>query len=760
MSKKPPQNLHAQNLLADEHSPYLLQHKDNPVHWQAWGQAALRQAQAADKPILLSVGYAACHWCHVMAHESFEDAATAAIMNELFINIKLDREERPDIDELYMSALHMMGEQGGWPLTMFLMPDGAPFWGGTYFPKQAQYGRPAFTDVLREVSRLYQDEGDKVASNATQLTAALTAQANINTSTTPMMDSVSYKAATALSAYMDAERGGMAGAPKFPQCAMFQFIWQEGYWHKDAGLKNIIHVTAQHMACGGIYDHLGGGFSRYSVDADWLVPHFEKMLYDNAQLLDLYAQLWRDTANPLYQQRIEQTVDWLAREMTHDEGGFFASLDADSEGEEGKFYVWSAQEINSLLTPKNKTQTQTQTQKAQDFCTAYDVSVNGNFAEDDFTGANILNTLSMVSNDTPLETAQKFTPQRDILFDARTARIRPACDDKILADWNGLMIGALARLAPLFDRPDWLAAAEKAYDFIRKNMTYENPTYKDAPHKEAPHKEERLAKLSHSWRESWRTSWRDKAKKPHLKTQPLGLALGLAEDYANMIDASLTLFSATGNQAYLTDACDWEKTLTTDFSASMKEKGAKEEESGAEEAGDGDKFGGYYMSAHAAKDVPTRIRTAKDSATPNANGTMIWVLARLHAFTGAPDYLDRARNLADAFAHQTVNQFAQMPTLIGHHQRLHRMRHCVLVGNCADKNYTTLRNILMRHPDPSLIVQCCAETDTLDAQHPVFLAAHSKKAVDGKPSVYICQHQTCQPPITEVEELKKHLDAV
>src|SRR5215216_507520 len=502
MSVTSPARTQSENRLARETSPYLLQHKHNPVEWWPWGPEALAEAQRTGKPILLSVGYAACHWCHVMAHESFEDDSVAAVMNDLFVNIKVDREERPDIDQIYMNALHLLGEQGGWPLTMFLTPNGEPVWGGTYFPKEARYGRAAFTDVLREIARLFREEPDRIGKNRDALMARLAEKARPEGKVVVGVGELD-RVANGVARAIDTENGGLRGAPKFPQCALFELLWRAGERApaEENGTRSAAPVffsrvlfTLEHICEGGIYDHLGGGFARYSVDERWLVPHFEKMLYDNAQLLDLLAIAHARTGHPLFRERAAETVGWLAREMVTAEGAFSASLDADSEGEEGKFYVWSLAEIEQVLGPEDEAF----------FASRYDVTVEGNFE-----GHNIPNRL----NDLPRnmdnyaamqQDGQRLAVLRGKLLEEREKRIRPGLDDKVLADWNGLMIAALANAGALLGEPDWIAMGARAFRFIAAEMT-------------------RGDRLGHSWR--------------------AGRLLfpGLASDFTNMIRAALAL---------------------------------------------------------------------------------------------------------------------------------------------------------------------------------------------------------------------------
>ena len=485
-----------ENRLARETSPYLLQHRHNPVDWWPWGPEALAEAGRSGRPILLSVGYSACHWCHVMAHESFEDPATAEVMNALFVNIKVDREERPDIDQIYMTALHHLGEQGGWPLTMFLTPQGEPVWGGTYFPKDARYGRPAFTDVLQEVARLFREDQAMIDNNRKALMARLATRARPEgkvTLGTAQLDT----AARQLAGAIDQTNGGLRGAPKFPQASLFEMLWRAGVRSGDARFFKLIELTLDRICEGGIYDHLGGGFSRYSVDDKWLVPHFEKMLYDNAQLLELLALAWQRTGKPLYKQRARETVDWLQREMTTQGGAFSASLDADSEGEEGKFYVWSLREITDVLGAED----------AAFFADQYGVTDGGNFE-----GHNILNNLAQRVRSA--EDEAWLASLRAKLLAVRDKRIRPGLDDKVLADWNGQMIAALVNAGIAFGEPHWIALARRAFDFIAGTMTRDD-------------------RLGHSWREGRL------------------LFPGLASDFAAMIRAALALHEATGERSFL-----------------------------------------------------------------------------------------------------------------------------------------------------------------------------------------------------------------
>ncbi|HMH25514.1 MAG TPA: thioredoxin domain-containing protein [Gemmatimonadaceae bacterium] len=448
------------NRLANETSPYLLQHADNPVDWYAWGPEALDKAKREDKPILLSIGYAACHWCHVMAHESFEDDETARLMNDNFVNIKVDREERPDIDGIYMQAVQAMTGHGGWPMTMFLMPDGSPFYGGTYFPPDDRHGLPSFRKVLESVSDAWQSKREGVAQSAEQLRdiydSNLAQSRGGGSLNAEMLEGV-YRS---LEQRYDSQAGGFGGAPKFPATMVLDFLLRYSKRTGNKGALEMVVNSFRRMARGGIYDQIGGGFARYSVDASWLVPHFEKMLYDNALLTRLGAHLWQATKDEEIRRVTIETVDWISREMTSPEGGFYSSLDADSEGHEGKFYVWTDEEIDSILGAD-----------APAFMTYYSVTAGGNFE-----GRNILFVPSDRSavaarlgiDEPTLDTI--LARARRILYDARARRVWPPRDEKILASWNGLMLRGVATAARAFGRDDFRKLAIRNADFLAREM--------------------------------------------------------------------------------------------------------------------------------------------------------------------------------------------------------------------------------------------------------------------------------------------------
>jgi uncharacterized protein YyaL (SSP411 family) len=679
MSTSPQTSASLQNRLADETSPYLLQHKNNPVDWWAWGPQALAAAKQSNKPILLSVGYAACHWCHVMAHESFEDDETARVMNDLFVNIKVDREERPDIDQIYMAALHHLGEHGGWPLTMFLTPDGEPIWGGTYFPKDSRYGKPAFVDVLHEMARLFRDEPQKIEQNRAALMERLAATTHRTATARIGVDGLN-SAARQLGGIIDPVNGGTRGAPKFPQAALFELLWRAGLRTSEQRYFAAVEITLDHICEGGIYDHLGGGFSRYSVDERWLVPHFEKMLYDNAQLLELLAIAHQRTGKSLYRRRAQETVAWLRREMMTAGGAFSASLDADSEGEEGKFYVWSYDEITRHLGIED----------GEFFARHYDVTPAGNFE-----GHNILNRLKPALRNEADEA--RLTALREKLLAARSGRVRPGLDDKVLADWNGMMIAALVNAGLLFGEPTWLELAARAFDFIARTMSRDD-------------------RLGHSWREG-------KLKFP-----------GLASDFAAMIRAALAFHEATGEHAYLEHAVTWQQALDRDYANA--------------------ETGIYYLTAADAEGLVIRPAATADEATPNHNAVAAQNLIRLAVLGGDDTWRDKADRLIAAIAPAAAeNLYMHMALLNAVDFRL-RAAQIVVTGEGAEAD-ALLATARRRSPLDRIVLHA-ASAEALPAAHP----ARAKIAAASAPQAFVCVGETCSLAVTDVAGLDAAIETM
>jgi len=451
------------NKLAGETSPYLLQHAQNPVDWYPWGDEALARAQDEDKPILLSIGYAACHWCHVMAHESFEDPATAAIMNRFFVNIKVDREERPDIDSIYMSAIQALHGQGGWPLTAFLTPEGRPFYGGTYFPPTPRYGTPSFTQVLESVASAWITKRDEIEKSAEGIAEHLSQAAAAGQEAGSLNEALFDQALQGIMGQFDSQEGGFSSAPKFPPSMTIEFLLRTAVQRDEGMALHMAEYTLKKMAYSGMYDQLGGGFARYATDNKWLVPHFEKMLYDNALLARAYLHAYQVTGDPLYRAIVEETLDFVKRDMRHDNGGFYSSYDADSEGEEGKFYVWQADEIRQALG-----------ENAPLFMARYGISDAGNWE-----GSNILNvaeeigTLSERFNLGEDEINSRLQAAKERLLELRKERVWPGLDDKVLTSWNGLMMAAFAEAGRVLNRADYTRIAEENARFLDQTMRTE-----------------------------------------------------------------------------------------------------------------------------------------------------------------------------------------------------------------------------------------------------------------------------------------------
>ena len=564
------------NRLADATSPYLRQHKDNPVDWYQWGDEAFERAAKEDKPILLSVGYSACHWCHVMAHESFEDPATAAVMNALFVNVKVDREERPDVDAIYMDATQAMTGHGGWPMTVFMDPQGRPFYCGTYFPNTARGGMPSFVDVCRAVDDAWRTRRDELLEHAEELTAAIGRNAIVASG-----DDRSLPGADVLTAAYhrlreqhDDEWGGFGGAPKFPQTMSLELLLRAHQRNHAPIALATVRTSLDAMAAGGIYDHLGGGFARYSVDAVWLVPHFEKMLYDQALLARVYLHAWQVTGSPEYRQVLDETIEYVQRDLRHGDGGLYSAEDADSEGEEGKFYVWTPAEIRAALDDRPDL--------AEAAIAWYGVTEDGNFE-----GANILNRIGHRGE---LLRPPDVEEARTRLFEAREHRVRPGLDDKVLTEWNALMLATLAEAAAATGRADWLDAARQTGEFLLQALRRDDGR--------------------------WLRSW---------QAEHGAHTLAFAADHAALVDAFVRLAEATGEARWVTAARETADALLDLFWD--------------------DDGGGLFTTGHDGEQLVARAKDLLDNATPAANSLAAVALVRLHALTDDRRHRQRAEDI-------------------------------------------------------------------------------------------------------------------
>lgn len=577
------------NRLIHETSPYLLQHAHNPVDWYPWGEEALTRAKQEQKPILLSIGYSACHWCHVMERESFENEDIAAIMNQLFINIKVDREERPDLDEIYMNAVQMMTRQGGWPMTVFLTPDLKPFYGGTYYPPTDRYGRPGFPKVMEAVAEAFNDKNAQVLEQADQLTVQLNRISNVvDPHEHELTEELMANAFQHYQSQFDSQYGGFGTAPKFPPSMGLPFLLR--YWHHNgnANALEMVELTLEKMARGGMYDQLGGGFHRYSTDAHWLVPHFEKMLYDNAQLVVAYFEAYQATQKPFYRHIATETLDYVLREMYDAEnGGFYSTQDADSEGVEGKFFVWEPNDVEDIIGEEN----------AEIFCEYYDITPQGNFE-----GENILHV--QVPPDTFARKLQMeledlealLADARQKLFEEREKRIKPGLDDKILTSWNGIMIRGMAMGYQLTGKPEYLEACKKSAEFVLTTLSQDNGL------------------LLRTYR----------AGKSHLNAY--------LEDYAYFIVGLVALYEASFEPRWLTEAERLAHIMIDQF---------------GDDAGDG-----FFFTGKAHEVLIVQSKSAYDGATPSGASMAIHSLLRLAKHLDNPEFHDKAVETLKLYFHQ------------------------------------------------------------------------------------------------------------
>jgi uncharacterized protein YyaL (SSP411 family) len=658
------------NRLASETSPYLLQHKDNPVDWYPWGDEALQRARTEDKPILLSVGYAACHWCHVMERESFEDPDIARLMNESFVSVKVDREERPDIDAVYMEAVQAMTGQGGWPMTVFLTPEGVPFYGGTYFPSEDRLGMPSFSRVLTGVADAWGAKRPDVEQQGKRLLEHIDVAGRIAPSEEPINAAVLQAAFTSLTAGFDPDHGGFGGAPKFPQPMTIDLLHRLQR-RGQAGAAGMARLTLDAMAKGGIFDQIGGGFARYSVDRHWLVPHFEKMLYDNAQLIRTYARSWMITGSELHRDVTNRTVEWLLREMRDPAGGFWSSLDADSEGVEGKFYVWTVDQVRDALGDR-----------FVDAVRAFGMTEGGNFE-----GSNI-----------PVRVHQggpEIEELRRGLFEARSQRVRPATDDKVLTAWNGLTISALAEAGTAFQRDDWVAAAVEAMRFLTTTMRQDGRLMRSY----------RAGRVRH---------------------------LGFAEDYASFLEASLALYEATFDPAWLDEARWAADEAILLFSDSER--------------------GGFFTTGADGERLIARSKDLVDNAIPAANSVMALELQRLSMLTSEASYerhglgairavLDAATRSPQGFGHLlcAVDLYTGAPKQV------------VIVGSPARADRHEMLEAIRGRYLPNKVLVVTDNPEPEDAKRIPLLA--DRVAVEGRATAYVCEQGVCRLPVHSAAEM-------
>ena len=657
-----------------EKSPYLIQHKDNPVHWMPWSEDAFDLAKSENKPILLSVGYAACHWCHVMAHESFEDNDIANLMNERFINIKVDREERPDIDAIYMAALQAMGVHGGWPMTVFMTPEKKPFWGGTYFSKEPLNGMPSFPNILTGISDAYINDKNVIVENYKAIDDALRKKNSTDTSGSLSID-ILNRVSEQLLSFSDKENGGLKGAPKFPNTATIDNLWRAFIRTGKEDYRKQVLLTLKRMSCGGIYDQLAGGFSRYSVDDHWLVPHFEKMLYDNALLIDIFSTVYQTEKNPLLEVRVKEIIEWVVSDMITGKGGICSAIDADSEGVEGKYYVWTSDEIDRLLKGESNR-----------FKSVFGVTNSGNFE-----GSNILSLNGSIKD----LLDDGISNSRLTLLNERRKRVPPLLDDKILTDWNGLMIGALTRASKIFDNQNWLMYAENAYEFITSYLIVDDVLY-------------------HSWRE--------------------GEVRGLAtlDDHVALIDASIALYIVTSKNKYL-DIADSQLAHLNEYFID-KERG------------------GYYLTSISATDVHIRMKISSDSATPSGNGLLFKSLVSWWRLSGRMDLKENINMLEKSFGKTVAENFSSHCTWISGFESLYKGSDFVVVG---DQNSNVIKEMIENINNLKLndsILTLISPKDELPKNHPAFGKTNVNQA-----TTYICTGQVCSSPILDPDKIKQNL---
>jgi uncharacterized protein YyaL (SSP411 family) len=675
------------NRLAGEKSPYLLQHQHNPVDWFPWGEEAFAKARKENKPIFLSIGYSTCHWCHVMERESFENRATADFLNAHFVSIKVDREERPDVDKIYMTAVQAMTGQGGWPLNCFLTPDLKPFYGGTYFPPEKMQGRASFMQVLNQIANLWETKREHILETAADFHQKLEGYTVREPGPLALTPELLAQAAILFKREYDPHFGGFGGAPKFPRPSQPAFLLRYGTRAGDREAVKMVLNTCQHMAAGGIYDQLGGGFARYSVDEQWLVPHFEKMLYDNAQLVNLYLDAFLISGDARHAATARGIIQYILRDMTDAGGGFYSAEDADSEGKEGKFYCWTTAELSQLLTPDElKTSVR-----------YFGVTGRGNFV--DHSDPHPLpqqNVLSVV--DPKLTSAEEvlLVSARQKMFQARSGRVRPHLDDKVLASWNGMMLGALARAFAVLGDESYRAAAEKNLAFLRSRLW-----------------DESIKTLYHRWRQGERDS------------------VQLLTGYANLCAGTLDLYEATLAPVHLEFAAALADAMLAKFYDAAN--------------------GGFFDSAAGPRELILRCKDDYDGAEPSGNAVAVLALLRLAAMTGNKQYAAAAEKTMHLLAPRLHDLPQAVPyLLLGLDFYLEEPRRAVVAGAPEQPETRALLRAIHSVYQPNKVVMGTAGVvDPFNKTLP---------AKDG-PVVYLCTGTACQPPTQDQETIRKFLAA-
>jgi uncharacterized protein YyaL (SSP411 family) len=681
------------NRLIHETSPYLKQHAHNPVDWHPWGEEALNKAKQLDRPIFLSIGYSACHWCHVMEHESFEDPEVGKILNEHFISIKVDREERPDLDQIYMTAVQLLTQHGGWPMSVFLMPDLQPFYGGTYFPPEDRHGMPSFKRLILALADAWKNRRQEIAGNAVQITAGIQESMKLETAPGTLSDELLRGAGNILRRIFDPRHGGFGRAPKFPHPMELRLLLRIVRRFNDESALDMATKTLDHMAMGGMYDQLGGGFHRYSTDERWLVPHFEKMLYDNALLSVAYLEAYQSTHKEFYREITEETLAYVLREMTSSEGAFHSTQDADSEGVEGKFFVWTRAEVEKVLGVED----------ANLFCSIYDVTGIGNWE-----GHNILYLSRSLDIEAKLQQIpldqlkQHLQRCKEKLFEARSKRVWPGRDDKILTAWNALMINAFAKAAQVLEKPQYAQAAVRAADFLLTKMRREDGLL-------------------------YRTTLSGAAPKLN----------AYLEDYAYLVDALVTLYETTFEHRWIASALSLAKVMIDQFWDEQE--------------------GGFFYTGKDHETLIARNKDPHDNATPSGNSMAVIGFLRLAKLTGNRDLFEKAERTLRLFR----KLMSASPTAAG--QMLNALdyylgpvQEIAVVGEPTHPEVIEVLRLIRQPFRPHQVVAWKAQTDTppeLEALIPLLKDRHAQ----GAATTYICENFTCRTPIVGARALQESL---